>query len=132
MANTSVFRRNVVTRKFTGLRQNHRMAEVGMDFQRSSGPSLLLKQDYLELFAQDQVLVAFQYLQEQRLHIFPEQPVATLKVKKCFLMFRGNFLCSTLCSYPMVVSVGTTKPGSCKAGSSIPLQIFIYIQKILF
>lgn len=82
----------MLTRKFTGLKQNHRMIEVGMDFWRSSGPSLLLKQDHLEMVAQDQVHVAFKYLQEQRLHVLPEQPGAMLTVKKCFLIFRGNFL----------------------------------------
>ena len=34
---------------------------------------------------------------------------ATLTVKKFILMFKWNFLCSSLCSLPLVLLLGTTK-----------------------
>jgi len=37
------------------------------------------------------------------------QCLVTLTVKKCFLMFRGNLLCFSLCPLPLVLSLGTTK-----------------------
>ena len=33
----------------------------------------------------------------------------TFPVKKCFLMFRGNLLCFSLCPLPLVLSLGTTE-----------------------
>lgn len=33
----------------------------------------------------------------------------TLTVKKCFLMYRGNILCFTLCLLPLVLALGTTE-----------------------
>jgi len=44
------------------------VVEVGRDLQRSSGPTLLLKQGHLKPVAQDCVQVAFEYLQGWRLH----------------------------------------------------------------
>ena len=54
------------------------MVEVGRDLQRSSDPTLLLKQSQLEPVAQDHVQAAFEYLQGWRLHNLPEQPVPVL------------------------------------------------------
>jgi len=53
----------------------HRMAEVGRDLWRSSGPSPLLKQDHLEQVAQDHVQMASEYLQGWRLHSLFGQPL---------------------------------------------------------
>jgi len=47
--------------------QNHRMAEAGRDLWRSFCPTPLLKQGHLELVAQDNVRMAFEYLQGGRL-----------------------------------------------------------------
>ena len=44
------------------------MAEVGGDFWRSSGPTLLLKPGHLELAAQDHVQMALDCLQGWRVH----------------------------------------------------------------
>lgn len=44
--------------------------------------------------------MAFEYLQQWRLHILPWQPVqcsVTLTVKTCFLMFGRSLLCFSLC-----------------------------------
>lgn len=95
MENVSVFRRNlslVLTRNFTGITWNHRMAEVEkkLEFIWSN---TLLKQDHLELGTQDPVHVAFEYLQGDRHHNLPGQPVSvlgclvTFTIKKCILMF---------------------------------------------
>jgi len=55
--------------------------------------------------------MAFGYLQGGRLHKFPGQPVLVLihphSEKKCFLMFRGNLLCFSLCPLPLVLSLDT-------------------------
>jgi len=52
------------------------MGEVGGDLWRSYSPIPLLKQGHLELVAQDHVQVAFDCLQEWRLHNLSGQPVA--------------------------------------------------------
>ena len=45
------------------------------------------------------------------------QCLVTLTVTKCFLMFRGNLLCFSLCPLPFYLSLGTTgkslAPSSC-------------------
>ena len=43
---------------------------------------------------------------------------ATLTVTECFLMFRGNLLCVSLCPLPLVLSLGTA--GKSLAPSSSP------------
>jgi len=37
------------------------------------------------------------------------QCLVPLTVKRCFLMFRENFLCFSLCPFPLVLSLGTTE-----------------------
>lgn len=49
--------------------QNHRLAEVGNDLWKLSGPAFLLKQDHLEQVTEDCVQMAFGYFQGGRLHI---------------------------------------------------------------
>ena len=92
--------------------QNHRMAEVGRELWRSSGPIPLLEQGNLEPVAQDRVQMAFELLQERRLYNLSGQPVVVLShphSKKCFLMFRWTLLCVSLCSLPLVLSLGVTE-----------------------
>jgi len=55
--------------------QNHRLVEVGRDLRRSSCPTLLLKQVHLEPVAQDNVQMAFEYLQGRALHNLSQKPV---------------------------------------------------------
>lgn len=54
----------------------------------------------------------------------------TLPVQKCLLTLRLNLLCISLCSLSLVLSLGTARKS--QAPSSLqPLQVFIYIDKIL-
>ena len=89
--------------------QNHRMLGVGRDFWRSSSPTLLPKQGYLQQVAQDLAQAGFEYLQRRRLHNLPGQPVPVLRHPQIFLMFRWNFPCISLCLLPLVLSLGTTE-----------------------
>lgn len=54
---------------------SHRMAEVGRDPWRPSGPSLLLRQGHPEHFAQDHIQVDFEYLKRRRFCRLSGQPV---------------------------------------------------------
>jgi len=54
------------------------MTEVGRDLWRSSCPTPLLKQKHLQQIAQDDVQLAFEYLQGRKLHNLPGQPVPVL------------------------------------------------------
>jgi len=72
-----------------------------------------LKQGHLEQAAQDCAQGRFEHLQKRRLHnhlgsLF--QCSITLNVNKLFLVFRGNFLCFSLCPSPFVLLLGTTEP----------------------
>lgn len=58
--------------------QNHKMVEVGRDLWRLSDPNFLLKQDHLQLVAQDQDHMTFKYLQGWRLHNLLGYPVPVL------------------------------------------------------
>ena len=49
------------------------------------------------------------------------QCLTTLTRKKCFLVFRWNFVCFNLCPVPLAPSVGT--PEKCLAPSSLPLKL---------
>lgn len=51
------------------------MVEAERDFQRSYGPTPLLRQGHLELIAQGHAQMAFEYPQEWRLHNIPGQRV---------------------------------------------------------
>jgi len=87
------------------------MVEVGGDVWRSSGPIPLLKQGHLEPLAQEHVWTAWSISKDgdptTSLGKLPQCSV-TLTVKKCFLMFRGNLLCFSLCPLPLVLSVDTS------------------------
>lgn len=48
--------------------QNHRMVEVGMELQRSSNPTSLLKQGHLQHVTQDLIQTNSEYLQRRKLH----------------------------------------------------------------
>ena len=58
------------------------------------------------------------------------QCLVTLTLKKCFLMFRGNLLCFSLCPLPLVLALGShqKEPGSVLFSPSF--QVFMYIDKI--
>jgi len=58
--------------------QNHRTAELGRDFWRSSGPATLLRQGHLEQAAQHHVQASLEYLQEWALHNLSRQPAPVL------------------------------------------------------
>lgn len=49
------------------------------------------------LIAKDCAQTAFEDLQGWRCHDHHGQPVLTLTEKNCFLLFRGNVLCSPAC-----------------------------------
>jgi len=51
------------------------MVEVGRELWTSSGPTFLLKQGHPDPVAQDHIRRAFGYVQGQRLHNLPGQPV---------------------------------------------------------
>jgi len=56
--------------------------------------------------------------------------LVTLTVKEWYLMFRGTFLCSSLCLLPLVLSLGTrlfSEPGSILFALS--LQVFVHTDK---
>jgi len=83
--------------------QNHRRVEVDRDLWGSSGPKALLRPDHLELIAQDHA--------RQLLNISKDgdsaaclgnlrQCSVTFTIKECFLMFRRNLLCFSLCLLP--------------------------------
>ena len=96
---------------------NYRITEsqhgrVGRDLWRSSSPTPLLEQDHPEQVAQDRIQAGFEYLQRRRLHNLSEQPVPVLghpQSEEFFFRFRWNFLCSSLCPLPLVLSLGTTE-----------------------
>lgn len=76
--------------------QNHCIAGVGKDLWRLLAPNPMLKQDHQKAFAQHHVQADYEDLQgEIRHNLFGNlcQCLATLIVKKCILMFRGNSLC---------------------------------------
>lgn len=86
------------------------MLEVGKNLWRTSGPTPLHKQAYLELVAQDHVKAASEDLQEGKLHNLSGQPVPLLiHTAKCFLMFRHNFLCSYFCLFLLVLAMRPLK-----------------------
>lgn len=72
--------------------------------------SPLLEEDHLDHIAHTQM--AFECLQGQRLHNLPGQLVPVLdhpQSNKCFLIFRGNVLCSSSCPLSLVPSLHTTQ-----------------------
>lgn len=94
--------------------QNHRMANAGRDYWRSSSPMSLFKQDHLEHVTPDCVQMALKYLQGRRLCNLSEQPfpkISHLTVKKLFLMLRWNFLCGILCLCPLILLPSHQEPG---------------------
>jgi len=64
--------------RFNLMPQNHRMLGVGRDLCGPSSPTLLLKQGYLQQAAQDFVQADLEYLQRERIHNLPGQPVSGL------------------------------------------------------
>jgi len=109
------------------------MAEFGRDPWRSSGPTLLLKQDHQEPGAQDHVQMAFECLQGGRLHNLSGQPLAILghthRVKKYFLMFRWTLLCFSLCPLPVVLSLGTTERSLALSASQPPCRYLYTLRR---
>jgi len=91
--------------------QNHRHAEVGRDLLRTCSPTAVLKECQLEQVDQRCVLLGFEYLQGWRLCSLSELclPAFDHLHSKSFLMFRWNFLCSSLCPWPFVLSLDTTE-----------------------
>ena len=91
--------------------QNHRIVGIGRDFLRSCSPSPQLKQGQLEQVSQDHVQLNFEYLHRWRYSSMGSlfQCLPTFTVKKCFLVFRWNFMFFKLCPLPLVLSVDTTE-----------------------
>lgn len=76
------------------------MFKVRMHLRRSSDPTPLLIQVYSDLLNQDRVQTASKYLQGQRLHKFPRQPMSVLgrhHRAKVFLYVQKLLLCFGLC-----------------------------------
>ena len=46
----------------------------------------------------------------------------TLREKKCFLMFRGNILCLSLCPVPLVLSLGSTRESLAPFSLHLPFR----------
>ena len=66
----------------------------------------------LHQVAQVGVQARLEYLQRRRLHNLPGQPVPVLRhltVKKFLRTFVRNFLCCSLCPFPLVLSPRTTE-----------------------
>lgn len=88
----------------------------------------LLKQGHPEQAAHKHVQTVFEYLQDgRRLQDLPGQPVPVLIGKNGFLMLKGNLLCSSLCPFLRVLSLGTTEESSFI--SALSLQVFMYIDE---
>jgi len=89
------------------------MGEAGRDVQRSSDPISLLKEGNIKPLGQDQVYMAFEYLQGLRIHSTSGKPISVLghphREKKCFFIFRGNLLYFNFCTLPLILSLGTTE-----------------------
>lgn len=69
----------------------------------------LLKQSHPEQAAHECVQAVFEYLQDDgRLQDLLGQPVPVLTGKTGFLICKGNLLCSSLCPFLLVLSLGTT------------------------
>lgn len=92
--------------------QSHRIVGSGRELWKSQSPTHLLKQlPYSGLHRK----ASWQVLNFSRKgnstislgSLF--QCSVTIKIKKFFLAFMWNFLCSSLCSLPLVLSVGTKK-----------------------
>lgn len=78
----------------------------------------LLKQSHPEQAAHECVQGVFEYLQDDgRLQDLLGQLVPVLTGKTGFLIFKGNLLCSSLCPFLHVLSLGT--PGERLAPSSL-------------
>lgn len=83
--------------------QNHRVIQVGRNLFGLFGLILLLSRGCVEQVAQDYVQMVLEELQGGNLTTSPGslfQCSVTIQMKKCFLMFRWNFLCSSLCLLP--------------------------------
>ncbi|KAK2540579.1 hypothetical protein Q9966_004304 [Columba livia] len=66
-------------------------------------------------------MMFYDYLQGGRPHQ-PLQCSITLTVKKCFLMFRGNVPCFSLCPLPLVLSLYTTEKSLAPSSLHLPLE----------
>ena len=108
----------------------HRMAELGRDLWRSSGPTPLLTHSQLP-----------RTMSRQLFNISEDggstssvgnlcRCSVTPAVKECFPIFRWNLLCFTLCPLPLVLSLGTTERAWLHPFRT-SVQVFIYINKIL-
>ena len=111
--------------------QNHRMVGVGGDLCGSSSPTPLPKQGHLQQAAQDLVQAGLQYLQRRRLHNLPGQPVPVLRHpqrEEALPHVQTNFLCFSLCPFPLVLSLNITEP-HCTARSlqlsHLPIHILV-------
>lgn len=103
----------------------HRRAEAWRDLWNSSGPITLLKQGHLAPVTQNHVQRAFEDLQGQRFHSLSGKPCqcsVTLTGRKCFLMFRGSFLCFNLCPSSLILSLSTTKNNLALSSLHPPLR----------
>jgi len=54
----------------------------------------------------------------------------TVTGKKCFLMFRGNVLCFSLCSLPLVLSLDTSRKEPGSTLFALAVQVFMCIDEI--
>jgi len=92
--------------------QNHITVEAGRHLWRSSCPNSLVSQGHLERVAQDYLQTVFGCISKEgdstacmdNLY----QSSVTLTVKKCFLMFRGNLQCFSLCPLALILSLSTS------------------------
>jgi len=115
------------------LSQNRRLAEVGRDFWRLSGPTTLLKQGHPEQVAQDRIQAAFEYLQGWRLHHLSGHPVPGLSHHHSVKVFPDVQREPPVSQFVPIASCPVTghcwkEPGSVLCAPS--LQLFVYVDEV--
>lgn len=108
--------------------KNHKRFDVGMVFQRSLSPSPLLKKDHQSQLPTTMSRQFLNIANNWRVYNHCGKPVPVLTVKKCFLMFRQNLLCFSLCLLLCVLSLRATQKRWAPLSSSY--QIFTHIDKL--
>ena len=58
------------------------------------------------------------------------QGSVTLRGKKFFLMFSWNFLCSSLCPLPLVLSLGTTEKSGSTCGCAPDVYVLVFVEDL--
>lgn len=107
----------------TEVSQNHRIPWVGRDLSESpvQPPA---KAGSRQQVAQESIHVDLQYLRGES-STSPgslSQCSGTLKLKKFFLVFVWNFLCSNLCPLSLVLLLGTTENSLAPCAWHLPIR----------